>query len=89
MKSEGGPWTHLLGFLAAFDVIEGDVDVLRRDLVGAAAHSQEGNVEDLRQRDDDGDDDQHGRHLVTKIRYESKNEFDWDRLFASYAMKPY
>ena len=54
----------LLGLFAAFDVVEGHVDVLRGDLVRAAAHSQERDVEDLRQRDDDGDDDQDGRHLV-------------------------
>ncbi len=54
----------LFGLFAALDVVEGDVDVLRRDLVAAAAHSKERYIEDLSQGDDDGDDDQDRRHLV-------------------------
>ena len=54
----------LFGLVAALDVVEGDVDVFRRDLVVAAAHPQEGYVEDLSQRNDDRDDDQNGSHLL-------------------------
>ncbi len=56
----------LLGLVTSFDVVESDINVFGGNLVVAAAHSKKGNVEDLSQRDDDGDDDQDGSNLERK-----------------------
>lgn len=53
----------LLGLVTPLDVVEGNVDVFWSNLVVATAHPKEGNVEDLSQRDDNGDDDQDGCDL--------------------------
>jgi hypothetical protein len=53
----------LFCLVASLDIVKGDVDVFRRDLVVAAAHAQERDVEDLSQRNDDRDDDQDGSNL--------------------------
>ncbi len=53
----------LLGLVTPLNVVEGNVDVFGSDLVVTTAHPKEGNVKDLSQRDDDGNDDQDGCDL--------------------------